>query len=136
MFNWTPSCKKFHCFSLVLVAAFPARWCLCSLRLQKKLCRKSCKTTNAFSRYFVQVCHLITPVSVIWAKSVEKPPGVSQLFSAKTCLRLKAAKTPCCWKGCCQQHIETRTCLARGSKFEPRNLKIMSCGSQTEHHHH
>jgi len=34
----------------------------------------------------------ITPVSVIWANSVEKQTGVSQFFSAKTCFAFEGCE--------------------------------------------
>ena len=118
MFNWTPSRKKFHCFSLLLATAFPARWCFRSLRKQKKLCRKGCKTTNVFSRYFVQVCYLITPVNVIWAKSVEKPPGVLQLFlQSFVCIR-KLQKHHVAGNAAASNKMSQLTCLQRGAQFQ------------------
>ena len=120
LLNFCPFCKKFLCPSLLLATAFPARWCFRSLRKQKKLCRKGCKTTNVFSRYFVQVCYLITPVNVIWAKSVEKPPGVLQLFlQSFVCIR-KLQKHHVAGNAAASNKMSQLTCLQRGAQFQRR----------------
>ena len=41
-------------------------------------------------------------------------------LSAKFCLLSKAAKTPSCWKRCCQQQNEPMNLLAKGAKFQRR----------------
>ena len=42
-------------------------------------------------------------------------------LSAKFCLHSKAAKTPCCWKCCCQQQNEPINLLAKGGAISTRN---------------
>ena len=120
MLKFAPSCKECYCLNFLLATRFSASFVHAAFDCTTSFAERVAEHQNVFSTFSFRI-HVL-PLHSNLNRNWQKKHLHFGNSSANIVLHSKAAKTPSCWKCCCQQQTGTKKLLTEGAKIQQHGV--------------